>query len=243
MDYGPVHPKYELKKMAFEIQDSAPKDRPDPDLQRQASIYKSIATMTIEDQPTLEDRHNPTERFAPSVHAAAAGLESRNVVQGSSELIYRVNRAAYHPQPDRNRPARYPVPDPAKDLTKKRQSLYDPTITCDACKQQGHPAARCHHLAASLFLREFIEKNTNEATMTHAMEHWLKRNKPIIKDARTQEVLQKNPMQVLYTYMDRSGFTMEKILDEMEWEYFDQGSKVDEAFGVMGGIPTGLLTT
>jgi hypothetical protein len=67
------------------------------------------------------------------------------------------------------------------------------------------------------------------------MEHWLKRNKPIIRDARTQEVLQKNPLQVLYTYMDRSGFTMEKILDEMEWEYFDQGGKVDEAFGIMGG--------
>lgn len=172
--YGPIPSKYELKKMAFEIQDSVPKDRPDSDLQRQASIYKSIATMTI------EDRHHPTEQTTPSVSFApstsASGLESNAIVQGSSELIYRVNKAAYRPNQDRNRPARYPVPDPAKDLTKKRQSLYDPTITCDACRQRGHPAARCHHLAASLFLREFIEKQTNEPTMNRAMEHWLKRN-------------------------------------------------------------------
>ena len=67
------------------------------------------------------------------------------------------------------------------------------------------------------------------------MENWVKRNAPIIKDAKTQETLKKNPLQVLYTYMDCTGFSMDKILDEIDWEFFDQGSKVDEAFGVMGG--------
>jgi hypothetical protein len=230
-DYGPVPPRFDLKKMAVEIQETILQERADPDLQRKASINKSIATMTIEDRPNQLDQASHSASFAPSVLT----LESKTTMQGSSELIYRVNRAAYRPQPDRNHPARYPVPDPAKDLTKKRQSLYDPSITCDACRQRGHPAARCHTLAASLFLREYIAKESNESTMQRAMENWVKRNAPIIKDAKTQESLKKNPLQVLYTYMDRTGFSMDKILNELEWEFFDQGSKVDEAFGVMGG--------
>lgn len=71
--------------------------------------------------------------------------------------------------------------------------------------------------------------------MHQAMSNWVQRNAPIIKDAKTQETLKKNPLQVLYTYMDRSGFSADKILDELDWEYFDQGGTVAEAFGVMGG--------
>jgi hypothetical protein len=31
--------------------------------------------------------------------------------------------------------------------------------------------------------------------MQHAMENWVKRNAPIIKDAKTHESLKKNPLQ------------------------------------------------
>jgi hypothetical protein len=57
--------------------------------------------MTIDDQPTQ------SVFFAPSVST----LASKSNVQGTSELIYCVNRAAYHPQHNHNRPAWYPVPE------------------------------------------------------------------------------------------------------------------------------------
>jgi hypothetical protein len=82
-NYGPVPPRFSLKQMAFEIQESIPNERADPDLERKASIYKSIATMTIDDRPTNPDQTGPTVSFSPSV----SQLESKNTVQESIEPL------------------------------------------------------------------------------------------------------------------------------------------------------------
>jgi hypothetical protein len=52
-----------------------------------------IKAMTIEDRPSQVEQHSQSVTFASPIST----LESPTVAQGSSELIFRVNRAAYRP--------------------------------------------------------------------------------------------------------------------------------------------------
>jgi hypothetical protein len=72
-------------------------------------------------------------------------------------------------------------------------SLYNATIQCEACKQRGHPASRCFALAAALYIREFIAKQTNDNNAQAAMEFWMSHNVPLLKDGDTNAALNENP--------------------------------------------------
>lgn len=61
------------------------------------------------------------------------------------------------------------------------------------------------------------------------------RNAPILRDAKTHEELNKTSLKVLYSYLDRSTYTVDQLMDEIEWEHFGVGGSVYEASGVMGG--------
>ena len=72
------------------------------------------------------------------------------------------------------------------------------------------------------------------ATVQRATENWVQQNAPILKDAQTHEPLKKNPLAVLRTYMDCTGMSIDKIMEEVDWESFDDCGKVDEVFSING---------
>jgi hypothetical protein len=145
--------------MTFEIKGSKPTERSDPQLKQQPSIYKTAATMTMNNYQESSMPNPTTHQPIPFATQEPTVLQSKGNVQGYTYEMYRVNRAAYKPNPEWQRPARYPVPDPSKELNKKQSFLYNPTIRCDACQQRGHPAVRCHALAAALCLQQFLCKS------------------------------------------------------------------------------------
>lgn len=211
--------------MAFDIQESRPQEREDPDLTtRQHSIYKAtqhVSTGTSPEQ-SQNELHQSIQFDRPESH-----------MQGYLYERFCVNETLYRPPPNQGgrQPQKQPVPDPAKHL-KKRTSLYDASIVCEVCQQRGHPAVRCHALAIALFIQKFIAVKTNEATVQRATEIWVQRNAPILKDALTHEPLKKNPLAALCTYMDRTGMSIDNIMEEVDWESFNDGGKVHEAFSI-----------
>ena len=145
--------------------------------------------------------------------------------------VYRSNK-----DPRRNyRPKHKPVPDPTKSSRQRKPSNYDPTIVCHACGQRGHKAARCFALAASLYLEKYKKNILNEEEMQQALTFWQERNAPILKDAITNEPLNKSPKQILRTYLEKSWNDMDTVTDQMDWVYFDEGGTEEEVFGIMGG--------
>jgi hypothetical protein len=67
----------------------------------------------------------------------------------------------------RNKPV---VPDPAKDSGKKKKSLFDASIICNACHMIGHPACRCHHtLAAAVWVMKYLGTQTMKKNVR---KHW-----------------------------------------------------------------------
>jgi hypothetical protein len=223
---APLPERFDLHQMAFDIQESKPKEREDPDLaSNHQSIYKAtqqVSTGTSTDQ--IQNEQFQANRLnQPEQH-----------MQGYLWERYCVNETIYRQPSNRNRtPRKQPVPDPARQL-KKRTSLYDASIVCEACNQRGHPAVRSHALAAALFIQKFIKEKTNEATVQRATENWVQRNAPILKDAQTHEPLKKNPLAVLKSYMDRTGMSMDQINEEVDWKSFDDGGKVHEVFSING---------
>jgi hypothetical protein len=226
---GPIPKRFNLRAMATEITKSKPKEQDDPDLSKHHSIYKTNMSSTgtiTESQPTS----NWFQQATPS--------QDEDHMQGFTREKYCVNEAIYRPKDGRPRKSRYPVPDPAKSI-KRKPSLYDASIQCEACKQRGHPAVRCFALAAALFINEFIAKRSNDATGHAAMENWMQRNAPILRDTQTNAALTKNPLQVLRAYMNSTGMSMEKIMDEVDWHHFDEGSTTTEVFGIAGNCAMG----
>lgn len=164
---APLPNRFDLHQMAFNIQESKPKEREDPDLAtKQHSIYKATRQVST-GTSTKQNQHVQFQ------------LDQSNQrephMQGYLYERFLVNEALYRPPPNRGRPPRkQPVPDPSKHL-KKRTSLYDASIVCEACHQRGHPAVCCHALAAAVYIQKFIKEKTNDATVQRATENWIQR--------------------------------------------------------------------
>lgn len=142
----------------------------------------------------------------------------------------------YSTKDGRQKKSKYPVPDPAKNVA-RQPNAYDATIKCDACGLRGHPAARCYALATAIYVQKFLAQRTNEETTQHALEFWKQCNAPLIHDANTKEPLTKSPLQVLRTYLNKSNMDVDRVIDEMDWYYFDEGATESEVFGVGDGKP------
>lgn len=226
---GNIPPRFELKKLAFEITNSKPKEAEDRDLKIKASIYR-CATQTASTGTNTSD--TPPHRVNTD-DTQIQSIRDMLHLKGFQEDRYKICAAIYHPKDGSRRRGKYPVPDPAKHV-KRGPSLHDATIVCDACGQRGHPAVRCFALAAAIYVQKFIAKKSNDETAQQAVEFWKVRNAPMLRDAKTREPLTKNPMQILRTYMDRSGMDLEQIVDEVDWYYFDENGNESEVFGVGG---------
>jgi hypothetical protein len=119
------------------------------------------------------------------------------------------------------KPRNKPIPDPTKEQGKKKKSLFDSTIICNACHMIGHPACRCHTLAAAVRVMRFLEDQSYEEECKKALEHWDTRNRGMLRDPKTNKTCDFTPLQVMRTYADRYGHSLDEIDDGLDWNYFE----------------------
>jgi hypothetical protein len=94
-------------------------------------------------------------------------------------------------------------------------------------------------LAAAVFVDRYLKKDTNSTTVQQALEFWMTRNAPMIRDNQTNEPLKANPLHIMHTYSARKEMSIEDMTDEIDWQYFDQDSTVEDVFGIVGGQKDG----
>lgn len=226
----PLPRRFDLKQMVHEIRDSQPNEKEDIDLaSRKPSIYKADVTTR---GTSMDLRDNGITRSVPP--------PAPTHLQGYEYETFVVNQTTYRPHKNGRRQQRrlqQPVPDP-KQVATKGPSLYDATITCEACGLQGHPAIHCFGLAAGVLIDRFLAANkSNDTVVQQAVDFWMQRNAPLICDNQTNEQLTSNLLKIMKTYTAAMKVTTDEIKDEMDWHYFDQGeqaSTVQEVFGISG---------
>jgi hypothetical protein len=216
-------------RVNYKIRDAKPKEKDDIDLTTTApSIYK--ADMASRGTSMEHSNHRPTKSVPPPITPHMLGYEYEK---------YCVNQAMNGPPKDgrrRQRQLNQPVPDP-KHIAAKGPSLYDATITCEACGLQGHPAIHCFALGAVVLIDKYIANKGNNAVTQSAVDFWMQRNAPLICDNQTDEQIHANPLKIMKTYATKMNLTTDEITDEMDWHYFDEGpngSTVQEVFGILG---------
>ena len=163
-------------------------------------------------------------------------MHLNGTLQGATRETYWINEV-YRPRNTKDyRPRTKPIPDPAKEKGRKRKSLFDATIICNACHMVGHPACRCHSLAAAVWIFKFLEDKTNEEDCKQALEHWEKRNQNLLRDPKTNRLCNTPPLQVLRTYAERYGHSIDTIDDNIDWQCFecdhDNPNELQTVFGL-----------
>lgn len=198
---------------------------------QERSLYKiaiNTSNFGARDKSVTTTRHDDlTVGFDSHLNEAMQGVTRESI---SINAIYKPN-GDYTTK-------RKPIPKPNQgDGKRKRNSLYDPSITCHACHQVGHPATRCHALAVAIWVQQYIDNGDNKNVCDKALENWESRNKMLSKprnESRTSS--DPSPKQVLHTYCERYGFSFDKVNNEIDWLYFDdyEDEKValQEAFGL-----------
>jgi hypothetical protein len=210
--------KFQLMQMAKEISDAKPsKAKP-----KEHSIYKTTATPIQPSQATQTIEIDKDSYVNPQ-----SGTHLNGLLQGATRETYFINNMY---RPSKNfKPKRKPVPDPAKEQA-PRKSLFDATIICNACHMIGHPACRCHTLAAAVYVFKYLEDKANEEECKKALEYWDERNRAKLRDPKTSKVCEMSPMQVLRTYIDRYGHSLETIDADIDWKYFERENSCDRDF-------------
>ena len=156
-----------------------------------------------------------------------------STIQGVTRDTMTIN-AVYNPENKQYTPRKKPIPRNTEGK-RKRSSLYDPTIKCHACHQTGHPATRCHTLAAALWVQRYINNGNNKEICQKALEHWKTRNDGLLKSSKeTNQSSTATPNQILQTYCERYDFTVDKVDAQLDWAYFEdnEGETITDAFGV-----------
>eukprot|EP00956_Cyclotella_meneghiniana_P024229 scaffold48375_cov60-Cyclotella_meneghiniana.AAC.2 len=167
----------------------------------------------------------------PSQSVYESNLNS--TIQGVTRETITIN-AVYNPDNKQYTPRKKPIPR-NNDGKRKRSTLYDPSIKCHACHQTGHPATRCHTLAAALWVQRYINNGNNKEICEKALKHWKARNDGLLKPSKeANQSSTATPNQILQTYCERYDFTVEKVDAQMDWAYFEdnEGETIADAFGV-----------
>ena len=148
----------------------------------------------VTDGPCMEELDSETEDEFQSHH-----------LQGFSSIVVNIMRLG-DPRTLRN-------PDPAAVQSRRERSpLF--TKTCHACGRFGHPAMRCDFLAKYAHMLEYW-KTKDPAEVKLAQERWSERNKKWIDgDHRT-------PRKVAMQYCSDIGFDVNKLVDEIDWAFFE----------------------
>jgi hypothetical protein len=233
----PLGTKFSMMKMAKEISDAGKETNRESSTLDKA-LYKvnqpSINNTFIQTSPPPNQATQTN--FQDDVYINPEnGTHLNGVLQGATRDSYWINEM-YRPKRG-FKPRNKPVPDPAKDSGKKKKSLFDASIICNACHMIGHPACRCHTLAAAVWVMKFLEDTNNEEECKKALEHWDSRNRGMLRDPKTNKVCEQSAFQVLRTYADRYGHSLEAIDNGLDWAYFEDENGFDpqacmNAFGL-----------
>jgi hypothetical protein len=231
----PLGIKFSMMKMAKEISDAGKETTADANT-LDKSLYKTnvqkinkAATSELSTQtPSTQTQHDAYTHQETGTHL-------NGMLQGATRQSYWVNEM-YRPKKG-FKPRTKPIPDPAKEQGKKRKSLFDSTIICNACHMIGHPACRCHTLAAAVWVMRFLEDQNNEEECKKALEHWDTRNRGMLRDPKTNKTCDFTPLQVMRTYADRYGHSLDEIDDGLDWNYFESEEFDPHACMNAFGIP------
>ena len=147
--------------------------------------------------------------FHEEMYEEASDLDTEdefesNHLQGFSWVVINAMR--------RNEPCLPRNPDPAAVQSRRERS---PPFTkkCHACGRYGHPATRCDFLAKYAHMLEYW-KTMEPKDVKLAQERWLERNKKWLDgDHRT-------PWKVAMQYCSDIGFDVNKLVNEIDWEFF-----------------------
>jgi hypothetical protein len=147
----PLGAKFSMMKMAKEISDAGKETTTDTN-NLDKSLYKTNVPKI--NKTTTSELSTQTPQDVYANHDTGAH-HLNGMLQGATRQSYWVNEM-YRPKKG-FKPRNKPIPDPAKEQGKKKKSLFDSTIICNACHMIGHPACRCHTLAASVWVMRFLE--------------------------------------------------------------------------------------
>ena len=124
-------------------------------------------------------------------------------------------RDAYRPRDLPNPCGRYARPDHNK-------SKFAPTITCDACKQWGHPASQCDILAQAIFFTKYIKHSLTDLARGKLEEAWLKSWKEKLGHPN------RTPGKVLQTFLDTMDISINDLDQQMCWDCRPADDNVEE---------------
>jgi hypothetical protein len=135
--------------------------------------------------------------------------------RGDQRLSPQDANRGFNRRPARDGPrGRYARPD-------HNRRLWDPDITCAACKRRGHPAANCDMLAMALFLEKYNRSMSN-ADRDKIEAAWLQRWKATLGNPSRM------PRKVMKAYMDYMDISAEVLDDQMDWECWPIDDEVEE---------------
>jgi len=130
--------------------------------------------------------------------------------QSPQEATRGFNRRPTHDGPQ----GRYARPD-------HNRRLWDPDITCAACKRRGHPTANCDMLAMALFLEKYNRLMSN-ADCDKIQVAWLQCWKDNLGNPSRM------PRKVMKAYLDYMDILAEMLDDQMDWECWPIDDEVEE---------------
>ena len=145
------------------------------------------------------------EQYGESTDSESEDEFLSNHLQGFSGVVVNNMR--------RNDPRTARNPDPAA-VQSRRERNPPFEKSCHACGRFGHPAVRCDFLAKYAHILEYW-KTKDPAEVKAAQERWLERNKKWLDgDHRT-------PRKIAMTYCHDIGYDVNKLTDEIDWDFFD----------------------
>jgi hypothetical protein len=215
----PLPAKFELKALATYITTAKtqPSDVKHLTQRQQPSVYRTAATAPDPNVTTARSRLD--EITEPVEQQLDRSLQLNEHIQGYALQKYLVNEV-YRPN-SLVKPQRKPMPNPSQARRYNRpRRAYDPNAYCDACGRWGHKATRCDMLAMAIWLMEFMKNGGLEKIMKEIQKYWMDRNAKEQNVRTGEREPTKTPLKILETYMDRYGFHMEQIANELDWRHF-----------------------
>jgi hypothetical protein len=79
-------------------------------------------------------------------------------------------------------------------------------------------------LVMAVWLMEFMKSGGLEKIMKEIQKYWMERNAKEQNVRAGDREPSKTPLKILETYMDRYGFQMEQIANELDWRHFQTDS-------------------
>jgi hypothetical protein len=74
----------------------------------------------------------------------------------------------------------------------------------------------------AIFIHKYMDESGNTEAMKQAADNWFRRNEEALECPQNVDASSAKPLQVLYTYLDRYLKDIDKVDDQMDWEYFRQ---------------------